>query len=140
MGEKMPFTFECRQLDGRAVEVDVSGYLDVESSRRYLIRVGLDLREVARRSGTPIGLLLHDVALSGFDTGSVARVHGEWLNELGDALTAIAVVSKKLTVRFGVAAAKLVVRKPFEIFPDKPSAHEWLATQATLPKTAARRR
>ena len=43
----------------------------------------------------------------------------------------------KLTVRFGVAAAKLLVRQPFEIFPDKEAANRWLEAQSQ-PKVVTR--
>jgi SpoIIAA-like len=120
-----PFTHSHGYLGRTTLRVDVHGYLDTAHTREYLDRLTIALRRANRETGRPIGMLFQE-DLSGFDVGTVAMMHAEWFRKFGELITGVAIVSSKLTIRFGVAAAKLVAKRPIKLFDDEPAAREWL--------------
>lgn len=125
MSQKSPFSHSQRRIGVGLVQVEVQGHLDEASARDYLTQLKGTVTDVQRSDGCPVRLLFKD-GLTGFDPGKVARLHGEWIRDLGPSVERVAIISQKATVRFGAAAARLVVRQPLEIFEDEKQARAWL--------------
>jgi hypothetical protein len=123
-----PFQFEIHQ-GHNFLEVHLSGYLDAEGSVHYLKELGARVKKAKITPQDRIGLLYYD-GLSGFETGRVARIHGEWFNEMRPHVTRVAIITQRMAVTMALSVAKLISKTPLSQFKDERDARNWLA-QAT---------
>ena len=136
MSQKMPFAHSYRYLGRGVLQVEVHGYLDTAVTEEYLAALSGALKRAHDEHKRSIGLLFKD-DLSGFDVGKVAMLHAEWIRKFGEVLSGVAIVSTRLAVRFGVAAAKLVAKRPIQLFEDDYAAREWLESLSKPDSKAA---
>ncbi len=129
------FQHSASRIAPGIVRVEVQGYLDAASSTQYLVELKRIVDAARQLDQRPIGLMFKE-SLVGFDTGKVARTHGQWIDQMGQEISSVAIVSTKASVRFGVVAAKLVTRRPIEVFPDEEAAFSWLETAPARLKSA----
>lgn len=121
---EVPFDYEIRPTRG-GLEIQISGYLDSHGSERYLRE--LEARVLAAKPSPDgrVGLLYFD-RLAGFETGRVARLHGEWFNRMNPHLTRVAIVTQRMAVTLALSVAKLISKTPLEQFRDEQRAREWM--------------
>jgi hypothetical protein len=121
-----PFRFEILPAEG-ILEVRLSGYLDAERSHDYLRDLAARIKRAKRSPEDRIGLLYFD-GLTGFETGRVARTHGEWFNEMRPHLSRVAIVTERMAVTLALSVAKLLSRTPLSQFRNEVEARHWLRT------------
>jgi hypothetical protein len=130
-GAEDEFSFATKHLEPGIVMVEVTGHMDTESDsgKRYLSELRRLIDRTHAADARQVGLVFKD-SLSGFVAGAAAKSHGELFRDLADRVLAVAIVSTKLRMRFGVAAAKLFAKQPIEIFIDESTARYWLRDRA----------
>src|SRR5258708_5902225 len=121
---KVPFKCELQTPPG-IIEIKLSGYLDAESAQEYLSDLELAVRRHKRAPDGRVGLLYFD-GLSGFQTVRVARIHGEWFNNMRPHLTRVAIVTQRTAVTLALSVAKLLSKTPLQQFSDGVPARDWL--------------
>lgn len=129
MAGKQDFSYSAQRIAKGLVSVEVRGYLDAAASQAYLGELRRLIEDTHRTDQQAVGLIFKD-SLSGFDPGTAAKLHGKFFREMGDRVQAVAIVSKRLSMRFGVAGAKLFAKQPIEILADEQAASVWLGKQS----------
>lgn len=129
-GVKGDFKFATKRLDTGLVSVEVQGYMDADAGHDYLAELGALILRVQKSDKRSVGLIFKD-ELTGFEAGTAAKLHGQFFREMGEVINGVAIVSKKLSMRFGVAGAKLFAKQPIEVFSDEGDARQWLEIRAS---------
>ena len=126
MPNVVPFHHEIATLAGGIVEVTVSGQLTSNDTEAYLSALGRALDGAARQQ-IPVPLLFVD-RLSGFETAKVPKAHGAFFASKAGTLDRVAVVTEKISVTFGLAAARLLAppKQKIQTFKTRDEALRWL--------------
>jgi hypothetical protein len=118
------------QVDGLApgiIRLELSGYLDSDSTANYLPKVEEYIRLKLRGDRRSAAHLLMVDSTTDFEVGRVAQLHAQWFKHLGGTLGRIAVVSTKTKVRFAATVVKLIIRNKLELFTNEENALKWLS-------------
>ena len=108
-----PFKCDIR-VNGLTIDITISGFIDARSSMQYQEEVEGHINRLAVKS-TKVGLLYIE-ELSGFDTGSVAQLHGRWFSKIKPQVSKVAIVSSKASVMLALSIAKLITKTPLKLF------------------------
>jgi hypothetical protein len=121
---KVPFRFEIKLARNR-LEIRMWGFLDAEGSIRYIKELETRIRAAKVTPQDRIALVYYDL-LTGFETGRVARIHGEWFETMRPHLTRVAIVTQRVAISMALAVAKLMSKTPLAQFREEDEAIAWI--------------
>jgi hypothetical protein len=118
------FDWKVEKLPGHppVVEITVSGYFSLANLQGlYGKTLSYQLQSIIG----PFALLFSAQGLTGIEL-SMPKAHAELLLGHLDRIVAIATVSSRAFVRFGMASASLVLNRKFHTFNSREEALAWL--------------